>query len=203
MRHITFSTLADCVQHFDDQGAPPPTGTRTVSINLTKTCKPGFVVALTDSKYVPQVAFSAVCSTRPLIITPGTNRLPVRDITTYLECQHKGVPFQPNRRAWQTRRLHFRLTPKTPCWLVMVWPQPVPVILMKSSDLSDLTPACLIVGMVDSHLHVAKMSAPYRARDLRLWGFDRAPIRFALWKSLILRMFEPEPRRQQRPQSEA
>jgi hypothetical protein len=37
------------------------------------------------------VAFTADCSIQPLAIAPGTNRLPVKVITTYLACQQHGV----------------------------------------------------------------------------------------------------------------
>ena len=59
-------------------------------INLTKSCRPDFVVALTNSHYTPQVAFAAVCRSTPLMIAPGSNRLPVRVMTTYLGCGSSG-----------------------------------------------------------------------------------------------------------------
>jgi hypothetical protein len=59
----------------------------TTPINLTKSCKPGYVVALTSSRYSPQVAFTTSCSSLGFVIAPGTNRLPFRAITTYLDCQ--------------------------------------------------------------------------------------------------------------------
>jgi len=39
-----------------------------VPINLTKTCRPDFVVVLTSSSYTPQVAWAAVCSARPSLL---------------------------------------------------------------------------------------------------------------------------------------
>jgi hypothetical protein len=56
------------------------------SINLTKTCRPSYAVALTNSKYVPRVAFATVCSSAPFVIAPGTNRFPISITTTYLAC---------------------------------------------------------------------------------------------------------------------
>jgi hypothetical protein len=56
-------------------------------INLTKSCEPGYEVALTSSSYRPQVAFNASCSTRGLVMAPGINRLPIHVVTTYLACQ--------------------------------------------------------------------------------------------------------------------
>jgi hypothetical protein len=61
-------------------------------INLTKMCRPDFVVALTSSSYTPIVAWAANCSGLPFIIAPGTNRLPLKVITTYLGCSQGGRP---------------------------------------------------------------------------------------------------------------
>jgi len=64
----------------------------TIPINLTKACRPDFVVALTNSNYVPQVAFATVCSGRPFTIAPGANHLHVDVTTTYLGCRQGGSP---------------------------------------------------------------------------------------------------------------
>ena len=133
---IVLTSSRTTAGHFID-GALLVVNHGTVSINLTKTCKPGFVVALTNSKYVPQVAFSAVCSTRPLIIIPGTNRLPVRVITTYLECQQGGsVSAEPACVANEAPPLPTGTYDAVLVGdgLALPEPQPVPVILMKSSD---------------------------------------------------------------------
>lgn len=60
------------------------------AINLTKTCRPSFVVALTNRTYIPRVAFTTDCSSQPFAIVPGTTRLPIKVITTYLGCQQGG-----------------------------------------------------------------------------------------------------------------
>ena len=64
----------------------------SVPINLTKMCQPDFVVVLTSSNCLPQVAFAAMCSFHPFIILPGNNRLPFQVITTYYGCQNGGLP---------------------------------------------------------------------------------------------------------------
>ncbi len=64
----------------------------TVPINLTTSCRPDYVVVLTSSTYTPQVAWATVCSGRPFIVAPGTNRLPLHVITTYLGCRQGGPP---------------------------------------------------------------------------------------------------------------
>ena len=107
------------------------------AINLTKTCRPSFVVALTNSRYVPQVAFPAVCSSQPLVIVTGMNRLPVKVTTTYLECQQGGsVSAGPACVANEA--------PPLPAGsydavlvgdgLALPEPQPVPVTLTKGSE---------------------------------------------------------------------
>ncbi len=62
----------------------------TAPINLTKPCRPDFVVALTNSSYAPQVAFATMCSSAPLIIASGTNRFPIQVMTTYVGCSPGG-----------------------------------------------------------------------------------------------------------------
>ena len=107
------------------------------AINLNKGCRPSVVVALTNSKYVPQVAFAADCSSQPLVIIPGANRLPVEVVTTYLECQQVGsVSTEPACVASGA--------PPLPAGsydavlvgngLALPEPQPVPVTLTKGSD---------------------------------------------------------------------
>jgi hypothetical protein len=64
----------------------------TTPINLTKGCKPDFVIALTNGTYKPMVAFPLICSTQPFIIQPGTNRLPFQVVTTYLGCGNGAGP---------------------------------------------------------------------------------------------------------------
>jgi hypothetical protein len=64
----------------------------TTPINLTKDCKPDFVIALTNGTYKPIVAFALICSTQPFIIQPGTNRLPFQVVTTYLGCGNGAGP---------------------------------------------------------------------------------------------------------------
>lgn len=63
-----------------------------VPINLTKTCRPNFVVVLTSSTYTPQVAWPSDCAVGPFTIAPGTNRFPVQVTTTYLGCHQSGPP---------------------------------------------------------------------------------------------------------------
>jgi hypothetical protein len=63
-----------------------------VPINLTKTCRPNFVVVLTSSIYTPQVAWTSGCAVVPFIIAPGTNRFPVQVTTTYLGCHQSRPP---------------------------------------------------------------------------------------------------------------
>jgi hypothetical protein len=63
------------------------------AINLTDPCGPEFAVALTNSRYVPLVAFAAACSIRAFMIKPGTNRLPLHVTTTYLGCGQTPSPF--------------------------------------------------------------------------------------------------------------
>ncbi|MBF6614730.1 MAG: hypothetical protein IVW55_16590 [Chloroflexi bacterium] len=65
------------------------------SINLTTRCRPDFAVALTNSKYTPEVGFAAACLLRPYIIAPGINRLPFQLDTTYLGCGPPPGPDPP------------------------------------------------------------------------------------------------------------
>jgi hypothetical protein len=58
----------------------------TRSINLTHPCRPEFTVALTNSRYMPLVAFTTGCSDQAFMVKPGTNRLPLHVTTTYLAC---------------------------------------------------------------------------------------------------------------------
>jgi hypothetical protein len=69
----------------------------TVPVNLTHVCRPDFEVALTNSNYVPQVAWAADCLARPFIIVPGVNRLPFQVTTMYLACAQSGL--SPNDPA--------------------------------------------------------------------------------------------------------
>jgi hypothetical protein len=55
-------------------------------VNLTKSCRPDYVVVLTNAKYAPQVAFTSDCLAQPFTIRTGTNRLPIHVLTTYLVC---------------------------------------------------------------------------------------------------------------------
>jgi hypothetical protein len=108
------------------------------AINLTKTCLPSFVVALTNSKYRPQVAFTTACSGQPLVIASGTTRLPVKVITTYLGCHQSGPPsIEPKCLSSGPPPL-----PAGSYDAVMVGsgdlalpePQPVPVILTRGTN---------------------------------------------------------------------
>ena len=61
-----------------------------VAINLTKTCRPDFLVVLTSSSYTPLVAWAADCTAAPFIIASGTNRFPIQVATTSLQCRQGG-----------------------------------------------------------------------------------------------------------------
>lgn len=61
-------------------------------VNLTKGCRPGYEVVLTNSRYVPQVAWPQDCLARSFLIVPGTNRLSLQVLTSYLGCRQAGPP---------------------------------------------------------------------------------------------------------------
>jgi hypothetical protein len=108
------------------------------AINLNKGCRPSFVVALTNSKYVPQVAFAAVCSSAPLNIAPGTNTLPISITTTYLQCQPVGSsgPDHPACVGDEAPPLPIGSYDAVLIGdgLALPEPQPVPVTLTKGSE---------------------------------------------------------------------
>jgi hypothetical protein len=56
------------------------------AINLSRGCRPSYVVVLTSRTYEPTVAWAMVCSVRPFLMAPGRNRLPFSISTTYLSC---------------------------------------------------------------------------------------------------------------------
>jgi hypothetical protein len=55
-------------------------------INLTRGCRPAFVVVLTNHRIPPMAAFATDCSLRPFIIAPGVTRLAFTVMTTYGDC---------------------------------------------------------------------------------------------------------------------
>lgn len=54
-------------------------------------CGPLYVVALTNGTIIPRPGFGAVCE-RPLVISPGENRLPVSVGTIYDTCSEGEAP---------------------------------------------------------------------------------------------------------------
>lgn len=109
---------------------------RSPPVNLTTTCRPDFQVVLTSASYTPEVAWAAVCSDRPFTIVPGTNRLALRVITTYLGCRQSGPP------STEPECLASGPPPLPPGnydavlvgdGLALPRPHPVPVTLTKSS----------------------------------------------------------------------
>ena len=57
-------------------------------INLNRGCGPQYAVVVTNHRYPPHAAFTAVCSVAPFVIKPGENRLAVTIETTYLGCTY-------------------------------------------------------------------------------------------------------------------
>jgi hypothetical protein len=59
-------------------------------VDLAQGCRPSYVVALSSPTYAPQVAFASTCNHRPFVLHPGRTKLPVKVLTTYLECTESG-----------------------------------------------------------------------------------------------------------------
>jgi hypothetical protein len=55
-------------------------------VNLNHGCRPQYAVVLTRPGIPPTAGFPALCGSRPFIIKPGQNRLPVTVFTTYSGC---------------------------------------------------------------------------------------------------------------------
>lgn len=59
---------------------------------LFQGCRPFYVVALTNGTIIPRPGFASVCQTKPLVISPGENRLRVTVSTMYDTCSAGEAP---------------------------------------------------------------------------------------------------------------
>ena len=111
------------------------TNTSPNPINLTETCEPAYAVVVQNRAIRQEPAFTASCSSQPLILHPGTNRFPIAVATTYFGC------LQPGGSS---------VTPMPKC--TANGPQPLPVgiyrtVLYGSGDLALPEPAPIVVAL--------------------------------------------------------